>query len=132
MIRSIAAVVGAAVAIVVSVIAGTMLATALLAGPDNSVTTPYLMANLVVSFAAAVLGGMVVVRLAPRRPVVHAGVVATILALMTLPGVGNPAAGQPAWYPAAILLIGISGVTCGALVGMREDARTRPGKAHAG
>jgi peptidoglycan/LPS O-acetylase OafA/YrhL len=119
-IRSIYAVFGGAVVIVVVVIAGTIIAAALLAGPEGSVTASYLTANLAVSFAAAVLGGSVVVRLAPRRPLLHASVLAAILAAMTLPSVGTPASGQPPWYPLALLLIGVAGLACGALGGRRN------------
>lgn len=99
---------------VLVVIAGTMVASVLLAGPDGSVTRAYLGANLGVSLGGAVLGGWVVVRLSPRWALGHAGVLAAILVVLTLPSLQSPAGGQPAWYPSAILTIGVVGVAIGA------------------
>lgn len=119
MVRSVGAVLGAALAIVVTVVVGTLAAAALLVGPDGDVTSPYVVANLVVSFAAAVLGGFIVVRTAPRRALTHAVVLGALLVLLTVPSLGDPAPGQPSWYPGALLLIAVTGVSLGALAGMR-------------
>jgi hypothetical protein len=129
--RSLAALIGAVVAIAVTVVVGTVIATTLFASPDGSVTGHYLAASMAVSLAAAVLGGGLVARLAPSRPIVHATVLAIVLALLALPGLGNPAPGQPPWYPSAILGIGIAGVALGALVAGRWSARSRRGGQHA-
>ncbi|HVS14213.1 MAG TPA: hypothetical protein VMV46_09830 [Thermoanaerobaculia bacterium] len=131
MVRSLAALIGAVMAIAVTVVVGIVIATTLLASPDGSVTGHYLGANVAVSFAAAVLGGWLIARLAPRRPIVHATVLATVLVLLALPGLENPAPGQPPWYPSVILGIGIAGVAFGALVAGRWSARSRRGGQHA-
>lgn len=121
--KSIGAVAVAAALMVVVIVAGTLVAAAVLASPEGVVTLPYLVANLAVSLAAAVLGGWVVVRRAPRRPGAHAAVLGAVLVLLTLPGLGSPATGQPAWYPAALLLVGVAGVASGAVAGMGWGGR---------
>lgn len=124
MLRSVAAVLGGALVMVALVIAGTVAAAALLAGADGAVTPSYLVANLGVSFGAAVTGGWLVVRLAPRRPLVHAAVLGAVIVLLSAPSLGAPAAGQPSWYPAVILLIGVGGVAAGAVFGRGGVAQT--------
>lgn len=57
MIRSIVAVFVGFVVIAAVVIAGTAAATAAWAGPGGAITTPYLVANGIVSLVAAGLGG---------------------------------------------------------------------------
>jgi hypothetical protein len=131
MFRSVAALLGAAVAIVGTVIVGTLAAVALLAGPGGSVSASYLLANLAVSFGAALLGGWLVARLAPRRPLTHAAVLAAVMAILTLPSLGSPAPGQPSWYPVALLFIGVAGVACGAFLRV-HGIRLQPGGGPAG
>lgn len=116
MLRSVGAVIGSALVMFAAVIAGTMTAAALLAGTDGAVTPPYLVANLGVSLGAAATGGWLVARLAPRQPLVHALVLVGLLVLLSAPGLGSPAPGQPAWYPAVILLIGVVGIAAGAVL----------------
>lgn len=126
MLRSIIAVVAAAGAIFAVVVVGTLLATLLLAGPDGSITGPYLAANLGVSFASASLGGWLAARLAPSRPLAHALAVAALIALLSLPGVLAPLGGQPAWYPIVLLISGVSGVGCGALLFRNRERPADP------
>lgn len=128
MVRSVGAFIAAAAAIAITVIAGTMLAAVVLAGPEGSATGAYLAANLAVSLGAAVLGGWLVARLAPRRPMVHAAALAAVIVALTLPGLGSPAPGQPSWYPAVILIIGVAGVAGGALVGARAGDGSGAGR----
>jgi hypothetical protein len=124
MLRSAGAVLGGALVTFAAVIAGTVAAATLLAGSDGAVTPSYLVANLVVSFGAAAAGGWLVARLAPRRPLVHASVLAALIVLVSAPGLGAPAPGQPAWYPAVILLIGMVGIATGAALRQGGGART--------
>lgn len=116
MVRSIGALLGGAAAMAAVVIVGTVAGAALLAGPGGSVTGAYLVANLAVSFGAAALGGWLVAWLAPRRPLAHAAALGGVVVLLALPGLASPAPGQPSWYPLVILLVGIAGVGCGALL----------------
>lgn len=122
MIRSIVAVFVGFVVIVAVVIAGTAAATAAWAGPDGAITTPYLVANGIVSLVAAGLGGAIAVRLAPRLPFLHAGALVALLAALALPGLGG-SAGQPAVYPAVILAVGVLGVMIGAAFAARRRPR---------
>ena len=122
MIRSIVAVFVGFVVIVAVVIAGTAAATAAWAGPGGAITTPYLVANGIVSLVAAGLGGAIAVRLAPRLPFLHAAALVALLAALALPGLGG-SAGQPAVYPAVILAVGVLGVMIGAALAARRRPR---------
>lgn len=113
MLRSVGAVIVGFVASAVLVVLGTLGAALALAGPDGAPTPAYLAANLAVSLGAALSGGGTAAWVARRRPLLHAGVLALIMAAMSLPGLGRPAAGQPTWYPAALLVIGAGGALAG-------------------
>lgn len=128
-LRSIASVIGGLACIVVIVTAGTLAASAALAGPGGDLTSAYLMANLLVSLAAAAAGAAVVVRLAPGRPLLHVGLLAAALVLLAVPGGFDPAPGQPGWYPPVVLGLGLAGIGLGALWstsrGRRREANGR-------
>ena len=75
-------------------------------------TAPYLVGNLVLSFAAAMIGGWITLRLAPRAPQGHALALAAVVSVMGIvsafkPGQSGP---QPIWYKYVIPLVGIGGV----------------------
>ena len=132
MLRGILVVLGGYVAMVAVVMLGTVLATAALvpgglaamrsarsgaAAVMPPVGTPYLAANLAVSFLAAMLGGWLVQRHAPAPPL---GWVCGLAALLLALGIGlavkGPRGGQPAWYAYVIPLVGVAGVFAGALL----------------
>jgi hypothetical protein len=129
--RSFGAVVAGAVLTVLLVSIGTVAAAAVLAGADGSATGGYLAANVLLSFGAAVAGGWLVARLAPRRPLVHAAVLAGFLVVASLPMIASPAAGQPAWYPPLMAVLGAAGVMSGARVWVRRSAPHAPEASHA-
>jgi hypothetical protein len=123
-VRSVVAVVGAFMAMTVVVMVGTVVASALLAGPDGGVTGSYLAANLVVSGLGAVVAAWVVYRLAPGRPGVHVVVLALMMAALSLPTIlagGDPivasgegvTSGRPAGYHALVLVVGYVGLGAG-------------------
>jgi hypothetical protein len=114
MLRSALTIVGGLVALFVVVLLGTLVATWLLAGAGGEVTPGYLAANLAVSWVAAAIGGALVVRYAPRRPLLHAGILGFCLLVLGLLGGFEPAAGQPAGYPLVVLLLGLCGIAVGA------------------
>ena len=117
MVRSVVAVIGGYAAMVVVVIVGTLLATRMLAGTDGSLTAGYLVANLAVSLAGAVLAGVVAMRLAPRRPEVHVWILAGLVVLAALPGILRPAPGQPVGYVWILPVLAVVGILLGGRLG---------------
>jgi hypothetical protein len=127
-LRSILAVLAGYVATAVIVMAGTFAAMAALGMTMTSTPTPpYLAANLLVSFAAAVVGGWVCARIAPARATAHGVALAAVFFLFAMLPMGGAANGQPGWYVPAIAAIGVVGVMAGALLEQRGIGRkTRP------
>ena len=120
--RSIAAVLAGFIVMAVLVMAGTALAASVLA-PGGTPTTPYLAANLTISFVAALTGGFLAARIARRNIARHVFVLAAIMLALGLPGLFAPAPGQPVYYPAVVLALGVTGVLLGGLVLAPRSAR---------
>ncbi len=81
-------------------------------------TPSYIAVNLIVSGLAAILGGFTAARLAGRSPMVHAGVLAlllVVLSIITSLASGSQAtqSNQPVWYPFAVAVLGATGVMAG-------------------
>lgn len=94
-------------------------------------SSTYLAANLLVSLAAAVLGGWLTARLAPRVPMGHVLALAALLIAMSIvSATGDQAqpAGQPGWYPIGIAILGVLGVLAGGWL----HTRVRPPDAVSG
>ena len=104
----------------VLVMVGTLVATVLLAGDDGAVTTGYLIANVAVSAVAAMAGGYVAAWLATHHRILHAAVLAALVVVMAIPGIGNPAPGQPSWYPPVLMVLGAICVLVGGVLGNRR------------
>lgn len=107
------------------VIVATFLAAGMLAEPSRAgaatATTSWLAVNVMYSLAAAVLGGWLAARLAPRVPYAHAIALAALALAMALPAVFRGAsAGQPAWYPGVMTALGVSGILAGGLLHRRR------------
>lgn len=115
MARSLITVISAMACVVLVVAVGTLLTAAVFPSEGGEISSAYLAANLTVSFAAAAIGGAIAARLAPRRPLMHAGTVAALMVLLSLVGGTGSAPGQPEWYPFGVLLLGLAGVAVGAL-----------------
>jgi hypothetical protein len=120
MLRSIAAVVGGFAVTVFLVTAGTAAAVATLlrrgsSNPAAAVPAIYLAVNLALSLLAAVAGGLVCVWIAPKRPLVHAIVLAAIFETLSLATALTTGAqpGQPVWYPWIIGIVCVAGVIAG-------------------
>ena len=105
-IRSVLCVVGAF--FVVAVLVG--LTTALTAqlmlgstGPDAEPTTPFLVVNLIYSVLFAIIGGYVAATVSDHAPLRHAAALSAFMMLLGLASWlingGQPAPGQPDWYP---------------------------------
>lgn len=65
---------------------------------DGAPTGPYLIANVLYSFLAAVAGGYVAARIASRLPVHHAIALASLVLCMSILSAVYYAARQPRWY----------------------------------
>lgn len=131
LIRSVGAVLGGFVVMAIAVMAGTIaLTAALIPGgmksmgapePGSSVPSGYLTANLILSFLAAVLGGLVTASIAASRPLNHALALAAFVAVMGIFSAKQSRGsrnytGQPLWYPWVISAIGVAGVVAGGMI----------------
>lgn len=110
-IRSILALLGGFLLMAALVIIGTFAAAALLA-PDGIPNATYLIANLLLSFLAAIAGGYGCAWIAGRAPRLHAAMLALIVLVLGLVSEGRSA--QPHWYPLLIPFLGALGVMIGA------------------
>lgn len=120
MIKLIAAVVAGFVTIMLAVMGTTMVAARAMlppapAGSQPMPTTPYIVVNLVLGFAAAFLGGLVAQKIGQDRTAVL--ILAGIILVM---GVATAAMtpvearqGQPGWYLWLLPALGAAGVVIG-------------------
>lgn len=125
--RSVLAVLAGFAALIATVIVATIvLAQLLYPDADDRAATPtsaWLALNFAYSLGAAVLGGWLAARLAPRAPFAHAVALAAVALAASLPGmIGGAQPGQPAWYPAALGALSVMGI----LAGGRLAARRAP------
>jgi hypothetical protein len=87
--------------------------------------TAYLVLNLVICGAGAILGGWLAARIASFAPYAHAAVMAAIVAVLSVgTATGVPAAGSPSWYPSVLGLVAVFGVLLGGK--LRAAASTGP------
>ena len=132
-VRSVLSVVGAF--FVVAVLVG--LATALTArimlgsaGPGSQPTPAFLAVNLGYSVLFAILGGYVAATVSDHAPLAHALALSVLMMVLGLTtwGIngGQPAPGQPNWYPWVItLVVPPTAVLGGLLVIRRTRSQTR-------
>lgn len=120
MIKLIAAVVAGFVTIMLAVMGTTMVAAKAMlppapAGTQPMPTTPYIVVNLILGFAAAFLGGLVAQRISQDRTAVL--ILAGIILVMGVAGaVMTPPdgrQGQPLWYLWLLPVLGTAGVVVG-------------------
>ena len=125
MLRSIGAVAAGYAAMVALVMLGTFaLAAVLVPGgsatmrqrmrsgqPMSAPSSTYLASNIALSLGAALVGGWVTLRIAPRSPAGHLGALCVVIVLMGVLSGRMPGSElQPGWYKFAIPLVGIVGV----------------------
>ncbi len=131
-IRSVLSVLGAFVVVAMLVGLTTALAAQLMlgsTGPRTEPTTPFLVVNLTYSVLFAIVGGYVAATVSDHSPLGHAAALSALmmslgLASWLLNG-GQPAPGQPDWYPWVIfLLVPPTAVLGGILVKRRTRSRT--------
>lgn len=120
-LRSAASIVAGFAAMSIIVVGGSALA-AFATNAGDGRSPVYLAANLVVSVAGALLGGIVASAAAPVRPRLHGAVLALLTLAMSVMSGLTPAPGQPRLYPLAIVIIGVSGVLIGTAVQTRRRA----------
>ena len=89
----------------------------------NAPTPTYLILTIGGSALAAFVGAWLAGLIALRNPMAHAVVLAAIIVLLSLPGIANPPAGLPGWYPVTVTLAGVAG----ALAGGRRISRRATG-----
>jgi hypothetical protein len=118
MLRSVGAVLAGLVATLALVVTSSFLAGWILGfGPADPPTGGYLALNLFGSAIAGAVGGGTAMRLAPHRPHGHVGALALVILLLSLPTLlSAPAPGQPAWYGAALSVLGPVSVLIGGLL----------------
>ena len=131
-IRSVLSIVGAFVVVAVLVGLATALAAQLMlgsTGPDTEPTTPFLVVNLTYSVLFAIVGGYVAATVSDHSPLGHAAALSAFMMLLGLISWlinrGQPAPGQPDWYPWVMtLLVPPTAVLGGILVTRRIRSRT--------
>ena len=131
-IRSVLSVVGAFFVVAVLVGLATALAAQLMlgsTGPGTEPTTPFLVVNLTYSVLFAIVGGYVAATVSDHSPLGHAAALSAFMMLLGLTSWlingGQPAPGQPDWYPWVMtLLVPPSAVLGAILVTRRTRSRT--------
>jgi hypothetical protein len=123
MVRSILAVAAGFVTAVVLVMLVNWIAAFALGIPSGAPTRPYLAVNLLGSFLAGAAGGYVTGRLAPTAMWHHVFGLALVVLLLSLPGVLQPADGQPTWYPSFLAVIGPVSVAMGGMLSLHRAPR---------
>ena len=131
-IRSVLTVLGAFFVVAVLVGLTTALAAELMlgsAGRGAEATTPFLVVNLSYSVLYAIVGGYVAATVSDHSPLGHAAALSAFMMLLGLTtwvmDSGQPAPGQPVWYPWVItLLVPPTAVLGGILVARRTRSQT--------
>jgi hypothetical protein len=131
-IRSVLSIVGAFVVVAILVGLATALAAQIMLGsmaPGTEPTTPFLVVNLAYSVLFAIVGGYVAATVSDHSPLGHAAALSAFMMVLGLASWlangGQPAPGQPAWYPLVMmLLVPPTAVLGGILVTRRTRSRT--------
>jgi ABC-type branched-subunit amino acid transport system permease subunit len=88
-------------------------------GAMSDLSTSYLVANMVCSFAAAVAGGFVTAWVAASDPLRHGHYLSIVVLVLGAISVLFPS-GQPIWYVIVLPVIGFFGVRLGARLRARS------------
>ena len=135
-IRSVLTVLGAFFVVAVLVGLTTALVAELMlgsAGPGAEPTPPFLVVNLTYSVVYAIVGGYVAATVSDRSPLGHAAALSVFMMALGLTtwviNLGEPASGQPAWYPWVItLIVPPTAIVGGFLATRRSRSRTHSSK----
>ena len=124
MLRSILAVLAGYVAMTLATMIGIVILAWAFGHPLNSTatqsapSTPYVLCNLVLSLAGAVLGGWTTARIASRSPVRHALALGAVVLVLGVAYAAKDWGGvQPGWYLVVLPLLGGSGIVAGGVFG---------------
>ena len=100
------------VAMAIIVVVGVSVAARLFVSPDDQlIGVGYLIANIAVSLAAALVGGYVAARLGEENRSLATGILAALVLAVGL--AMERQTGQPGWYAVLIPVIGAAGVLLG-------------------
>ncbi len=118
---SIGSIVSGYIVMALIVMIGTIAATAamipggfgMMKNPVVPAPRQYLIANLAVSFVAALVGGWLTARMAPNAPMMHSAILGALLLVMSVVSARTQRTGQPSWYPMTLAAIGVVGVLIG-------------------
>lgn len=111
--QSVIAVLAGFVTMTVVVIIATVILTRALAsarpgdpfGDPRQLPTGYLMANLVASSVAALIGGYLTAALAESAPLAHGAALAVLMILMSAFSMRRSLGSQPRWYAMTLMLV---------------------------
>jgi hypothetical protein len=79
-------------------------------------TPRYMAINLASGFVAALIGGLITARIAPRSPNGHLAALAAVVLAMGVVSAFMPGADrQPSWYKLVIPIMGVAGIAASAL-----------------
>lgn len=129
MLRSLGAVVAGFVVATIIVLLSTVIAVKLMLPPAGPGMMPeptgsYLAVNLGCGFLAAIVGGWLAARVAPKAPLGHAMTVGTIMLVLGLATAAmesdGTAGNQPGWYLYALSVLGWIGASIGGLMRSRQ------------
>ena len=104
-LRSIFAVMLGYMAMMLSVIVLTLLFVKTMGLKSAHPTPGYLFVNVVYTFLAAGIGGYVTARIAEVKPMIAAGVLATLMLIMGVLSYRHYTGMQPAWYQAMMQIV---------------------------
>lgn len=95
----------------------------------NAPTPTYLVLTIAGSAGAAFAGARLAGLIALRHHMAHAAILAAIIVLLSIPGIANPPAGFPAWYPLTVTLAAVAGALAAGRRGTRVVTGTGGGTA---
>lgn len=131
MLRTIAAVLAGFATAAALVMISTAILVALMLGDWSGPPTPaYMVANLVASALAALLGGWLAAFLGRRQPLHHGFYLAVVILLLSLLGGDGSASDlQPTWYVRTLMVVAPLSALLGGWLRARQVARAGVGTA---
>jgi hypothetical protein len=119
-LRSILAIIGGYIPVVIIVLSGYALV--MLLRPDLAQSTPGLILLLSIACIAAIVGGLVTAAIAARRPIIHAAILGLLMSSFGILRAAFPdpnISHQPTWYLWSIGLLALPAAVLGGLLYVR-------------